>query len=287
MFKKRLSLVPLVVAAALLAVSTALAAAIDPTTRTVSTPTLVVDFSETNPEEIGYLSWNGSANLTNTGVADCGAPLEYFGNSWAAPDSADFVSLVGWGQSGSWASPNSRSVAVASASASASGCYGALDIPISTTYRFWDHGPAANRIQVQRKFDFGATPFTLDFRPYIPRLYPLDGYTQVLHPDAAGTTLLTQTPSLCPFGCQVADWNGAWFAMHNPATGQGLIVRHAPSAYAAALWVDEDLASYTNATGVLLVAPAGGFTGTVTEVEFLCFYDSSLWTPSLTLPPGC
>jgi hypothetical protein len=48
-----------------------------------------------------------------------------------------------------------------------------------------------------------------------------------------------------------------------------------------------DGGSATTASGVLLVAPPGGFTGTVVEVESLCFYDSSIWAPGLVLPPGC
>jgi hypothetical protein len=34
--------------------------------------------------------------------------------------------------------------------------------------------------------------------------------------------------------------------------------------------------------------PTAGFTGgLVTEVETLCFYNSTIWTPSLIPPPGC
>ncbi|GAB4479722.1 MAG: hypothetical protein Kow00124_25700 [Anaerolineae bacterium] len=287
MFRKRVLAAGLALAASLLLTGAVLAATIDSTNRTVSTSTLFIDFSDTNPEEISFISWNGSANLTATGVTHCGDPLEYFGNSWAAPDSAAFVSLVGWGQLGTWSSPNSKTVQIDSSSASASGCYGSLDIPVETRYRFWDRGPTANRIRVHRTFDFRMTALARDFRPYIPRLYPLDGFTEVYHPDASGTTLVTETPALCPFGCQVSDWDDTWFAVHNPTTGVGLIVRHAPSPYDVDLWVDEDGASYTNATGVLLLQPAGGFTDRVTDVQFLCFYDSTIWTPSLTLPPGC
>lgn len=287
MTRKRVSLFVVIIIALLLVVGTALAATIDPVARTVSTPKFFVDFSQTNPEEISYISWNGSGNLTNTGVTSCGDPLEYFGNSWAAPDSASFVSLVGWGQTGSWAAANPKTVGISSVSSSASGCFGASDIPISTKYQFWDKGPAANRIKVTRKFDFRGAPLTADFRPFIPRLYPLDGYREVYHPDASGGTLEVETPALCPFGCQISNWDSTWFAMHNPATGQGVIVRHGSSGYATALWVDEDLASFTNASGVQLLQPPGGFTGFVTDVQFLCFYDSTIWTPSLTLPPGC
>jgi hypothetical protein len=264
----------------------AAAVTVDPIGRTVSSSAFAVQFSTTNPEEITSLSWNGSANLTATGVNLCGDPLEYFGNSWAAPDSGDFKSLVGWGQSGTFAA-TSKGASIASASESSSGCYGAIDIPITTKYHFWDSGPAANRIKVDRGFDFRGSGFNQDFRPYIPRLYPMDGFSQVYYPDATGTALLSTPSVACPFGCQIGDWNDSWFAMHDPLTGNGLIVRQAPTAFDTDLWVDEDAASFTNSTGVLILSPPGGFTDKVQTNTFLCFYDSGIWAPALTLPPGC
>ena len=91
----------------------------------------------------------------------------------------------------------------------------------------------------------------------------------------------------CEFGCEVTNWDGTWFAVHNPVSGGGMIVRHSFSQYPVALWVDMDGGSATTASSVLLLQPAGGFTGTVVEVESFCLYDSSSWTPSLELPAGC
>jgi hypothetical protein len=84
----------------------------------------------------------------------------------------------------------------------------------------------------------------------------------------------------------VTDWNGTWFAIHNPETGMGMIVYHMPSPYPVALWIDEDGGSYTNSSSVLLLPPQGGFTGTVYENEYLYFYDSSSWVPSIKPPAG-
>jgi hypothetical protein len=269
--------------------ATVLAATIDPVNRTVTTSTLFVDWSETNPEEILDIRWNGSANLTNHAAASsCPSDLEYFGNSWVTQDEGTpsfvFFSLVGWGTTGTWTSPNSNRV---SANSISTGCFGSANLPIETNYHFFDRGAPVNRIMVQRRFTFGSVPFAYDVRPYIPRLYPKTAYTQVLHPNASNTVLVTEDVTLCDFGCRVDDWNDGWFAIHNPTTGQGLIVRRDRSAYDVALWVDQDDASFTNASSVLLLQPSGGFTGRVTEVEFLCFYDSGTWTPSLTLPAGC
>jgi hypothetical protein len=287
--KKKFSGITLgVLLISLLIVTTALAATIDPVNRTVTTGNFFVDWSDTNPEEIVNLQWLGSPNLTASAVSTCGDDLEYFGNSWVSEGEGTpsffFGSLVGWGTTGSWNAPNSKKIDIGSTS---SGCYGSAGIPVSTKYQFFDSGPAANRIKVQRKFDFGSTPYDHDVRPYIPRLTPMDGFTQVLHPDATGTSLVTETIAGCDFGCPVTDWDGSWFAIHDPATGQGMIVRRAASTVPAILWVDQDSASFTNASSVLMLAPAGGFTGKVSETEFFCFYNSSLWTPSTILPPGC
>lgn len=282
----KVALVLATVTGALLVAANVFAFSVDPSTRTVTAGAFTVQWSLSNPEEIVSLEWKGSPNLTNFAPVNCPGhgDLEYFGDSWGTGEGLDFVALVGWGTTGTWSSPTMNKVGVKS---SASGCFGTSGIPVQTTYRFWDQGAPANRIMVQRKIAFGATPFTHDFRPYIPRLYPRDSYSEVLHPNAAGTSLATETSADCEHGCDITDWDGSWFALHDPATGQGTIVRHAASPYPVALWVDQDAASSTTSSSVLLLQPDGGFTGNVVETEFLCFYDSGIWTPSLVLPPGC
>ncbi|MBP1704108.1 MAG: hypothetical protein H6Q38_3215 [Chloroflexi bacterium] len=106
----------------------------------------------------------------------------------------------------------------------------------------------------------------------------------MIHPDASGSVLITESTDACGYGCKVTDWDGTWFAIHDPATGMGMIVNHVASPFSVALWIDNDSGSFTNASSVLLLPPPGGFTGSVTETEYLYFYDSSTWTPSLILP---
>ena len=288
MNKKLLLTFITVLIASMWIVTMVFAATIDPVNRTVTTGNFFVDWSETNPEEIVNIQWMGSPNLTNSAFDVCGGNLEYFGNGWVSENEGTpsffFGSLVGWGTTGRWNTPNDKKVNVNSISA---GCFGSANIPITTKYQFYDLGDSANRIKVQRQFEFGAVPYTHDVRPYIPRLYPQTDFTQVLHPDRAGTTLVTETTEGCDFGCLVTNWNGSWFAIHNPETGLGMIVRRESSSIPAALWIDKDNASFTNSSSVLLLQPSGGFTGSVSETEFLCFYNSSLWTPSSVLPSGC
>ena len=257
-----------------------------PTSRTLEAGKLYVEWSDTNPEEVTYLSWKGSNNLVNTGSNPyCSGDLEYFGNSWVSENEGTpdffFASLVGWGTTGTWTGQTNTQVNIDSIS---SGCPGSADIPIHTQYQFIDGKP--DLIMIQRTFEFGEEPYAHNVRPFIPRLYPWNGFTQVPHPNATSDALVTETSStICAFGCIAESWDGSWFAIHNPVTGQGMIVQSLTDPIA--LWLDNDAASFTNSSSILLLQPAGGFTGTVTETEYLCFYDSNTWTPSLTLPDGC
>jgi hypothetical protein len=285
--RRRIATLAAVIALALIAGPVLGAPSVDPATRTAVVGPFVVRWSLANPEAITYLSWNNSVNLTNSWPhPNCptGGVHEYFGNSWGGGDDVSFLSPVGWGSAGQWAAHGSAGVDVASA---ASGCYGTIGIPVATSYGFFGATAALGRIQVERRFTFGTTPFASDLRPYIPRLYPLDRYTEVLFPNAAGTALLTRHGSDCGLGCKVPDWNGAWFAINDPVTGRGMIVRHEASTHPAALWLDEDGGSFTNASSVVLLQAGVGFTGTVVDRQVLCFYDPTVWVPSLTLPAGC
>ena len=266
-----------------------MATSFDPVDRTATSTNLSVDWDETNPEMIVDIRWKGSENLTNTAViGGCPDPLEFFGNSWVSIDEGTpefvFYSLVGWGTTGTWNDLGVSQVRIQSVS---EGCPASAGVPVMTQYHIFDSGPRADTMTVLRRFSFGREAFPYDLRPYIPRLYPSSSFSEIIHPNADGTALLTEVPNLCPFGCEVMDWDGTWFAIHNPTSGLGLIVVRQPSRYTASLWIDEDGASETTAPSVLLHAPDGGFRGNLTERETLCFYDDTTWIPSLTLPEGC
>ena len=270
---------------------------------TVTSPTFFVDWDTTSlgdPEQIDAINWMGGPNLTYVWPGG-GGDVEYFGNSWAPPEIA--VVLVGAGSTGAWAPGPNDSVDIMS--------IGPAGVGVHTNYKFFDTtNPPGNKIKVKREFMFGGTPFSHDFRPYMPRLHPRTDFTQVLHPNASHTSLEVEAVSNCEFGgsgtpgCLLDltssphSWNGNslsndnWFAIHNPVNGTGVIVRRDPTpSISVALWIDQDFGSLSNVSSVLLRQPGGGFTGTVTEVEFLCFYDSSTWPAAmqiaLTLPNGC
>jgi len=55
--------------------------------------------------------------------------------------------------------------------------------------------------------------------------------------------------------------------------------------------MDNDGGGDSNATSISLVEPAGGWTGTITETQWLCFYDRKTWPAASQaageLPKGC
>jgi hypothetical protein len=170
----------------------------------------------------------------------------------------------------------------------------AAQVPVRTRYRFFDHGPRANVIRLDREFNLEDQPLSSAFRPYIPRLSQSFGlgFDEVKYPTTGGV-LATVSVDLCPFGCTQSDWEPTqgWFAIHSPTTGQGVIVKRAPNGIMPQLRIDGDGASSTNASSFLLLPPTEGFTVEVAERMVLCFYDSTIWTTAdqqaLKLPAGC
>jgi hypothetical protein len=261
------------------------AAVVDPGGQTVAAGAFRVQWSPTDPEEIVDLSWNGSPNLTNVWThAFCpqGGDSEFFGNSWSAQGGTSLRTPVGWGSTGTWRALGDGAMI----DSAASGCFGTTGLPVRTSYHFFA-GAHDDHFRVQRRFSVGSEPLTVDLRPYIPRLYPRNDYSVVIHPNADGTALVTEIGNACEFGCQIANWNDTWFAIHDPVSGRGMIDRHGFSPDQVALWVDMDGGSQTASSSVILLAPPGGFTGTLADTETFCFYDSAGWSPSLALPSGC
>ncbi len=109
-------------------------------------------------------------------------------------------------------------------------------VAVTTTYSFDDTSANKDQFVVQRQFSFGQKPFDHDFRPYIPRFSLALGFTDVLYP-AIGGELASMDARNCPYGCTGpfpaqgaapldAQWDSSqqWYAIHNPATGQGVVV---------------------------------------------------------------
>ncbi len=263
-------------------------------------------------EAINEFYWMGGPNLTlASAIGSCNnGDVEYFGNAWAPPDpNSGGAVLVGGGTTGGrrmWTygqGNNSGSVLIASTSTACPPS--SAGVAVTTTYSFDDTVANKNQFVMQRQFSFGKKPFNHSFRPYIPRFSLGLGFTDVLYP-AIGGVLAGMDSRNCPTGCTGpfpapgaapldAQWDSSqqWYAIHNPATGQGVVVMRQRAVGAdgslvpSQLWIDFDGGSNTNSSSFLLMSPVGGFLGDVTEKETFCFYDQNSWTPSLTPPAGC
>jgi hypothetical protein len=124
-------------------------------------------------------------------------------------------------------------------------------------------------------------------RAYVPEMPK--AYSQVLHPDATGATLVTTDSTSSGASSAVTDWNHSWLAINNPSTNAGvLILRDSATANAQILLEDDGNA---DSSAVDLLKPVGGWMQAVTETEWLCFYDATSWPvmsrSASSLPAGC
>ena len=186
------------IAAVCLVAATAAFAQVEITPTSMTSPNLYIEWNANDPERIEVIKWNREGlngtepNLTTVGEFDQAPPpcfagiVEYFGNSLAPPDpNVGGKVFVGAGTTGvRMRGPDSKVVI----NSITNDCPPAsAGVAVNTLYKFWRGGQAANKMRVTRTFSF-EEPFDDDFRPYVPRLHPIESYSQVLHPDALGTT---------------------------------------------------------------------------------------------------
>jgi hypothetical protein len=116
----------------------------------------------------------------------------------------------------------------------------------------------------------------------------------VLYPDSTGKLAVSGVCDNCtPLGSSA--WGGGWFADNSSASNSGLLVlRAATDQPGAELELDQDGISGSNNTAIDLPQPSGGWSTSITETEYLCFYDAKSWPVSkrqpgkaVTLPAGC
>jgi hypothetical protein len=160
----------------------------------------------------------------------------------------------------------------------------------TTTYTLGAFAAGKSAMKIKRTFAFGPDGVNLadNLRAYVPRISIIK-YPKVLYPDTAGAvqsvTVLTCSPN-----CTAPTWNGTWVA-DDDGMGNGIVLIRDKSSKAAAkigiLWGD---LSNSNSTSILLMRPAGGWRGKLTETEWLCFYDPTSWPVdqrAKSLPKGC
>ena len=282
--------------------SAAVAITINTTTHTVTTTKFAIQFGNkttnppNDPERIDSLTWKNShgvvsGNLATRGGSSCGDSSEYWGESYASTE-GQAPGLVVGGSAGTFTSPAAGQVTIKTNTSTTCGTH----IPVTTTYAFFGPGPHANEIKIVRKIPFGTHPFVNPsqegLRVYVPRM-PIGTYGQVLYPDSSHRLVASPVCDNCtPLGSSA--WGGRWFADNGAANSGLLVLRASTDQPGAELEIDEDLASGSNNTAIDLPQPAGGWKASITETEYLCFYDTTTWPLShrqvgkaVTLPAGC
>ena len=270
---------------------------------TVSTSKFEIDFGDDGGtvEWVRELKWRNSAGTLSgdltaeSGVAGgvCGgAPGEFWGQSYGNEDFKG-PGPVATGAHGNWGARGSRSVEINSVLSTV--CSGDTPgIPVRTRYTFFDSGPEANMIRVERRWSFAANQLSTNpaqgMRTYVPR-FPTGTHNQEIYPNQAETAL--NTDGIGEVLRNGTAWNQRWFAINSSATNSGVLILRDPASTApASLRIDYDGNSGSNNSGISLDRPQpGGWLAPITETEYLCFYDSTSWPVAerspTRLPDGC
>lgn len=269
-------------------------------TDTVVTPRFELDFGDAaaNVEWLQSVKWRPNAaaafgaNLASAGGGGCGdAATEFWGQSYGNADGQGPGPVIA-GSRGSWDLRGRRTVEIESVAPEA--CSGDTPpIPVRTRYSFFDEGPSANAIRMERRWSFSPTqePYAVQgIRALVPRL-PSGTYNQEIYPDGTGTLVTTGLCNVCIV--TGAGWNGKWVALDSSSTHAGLmVIRAAGNPSPASVTLDYDGSSGSNNTGISLDRPLpNGWLAPLTETEFLCFYDATTWPvaerTATRLPDGC
>ncbi len=233
--------------------------------------------------------FNYAANEPSSGTYACGDPGEFFGEAEGYPDVSQPPRMVAGGEHTHYnATVNRRFVAAtAKIDTRMVTCPGVeLDGLTRTIYRLnFDHLDA---LMVERTFRFKSGLGVLantGLRAYVPRV--VSNFPYVLLPNTGGKIVTYDSRNCIAAPCTVTDWNGAWFADDSGFDSGVIVIRASSSATPAFVGIQYGGASNANFTSIVLQQPAKGWSGIVTETEYLCFYNYLTWNQSATLPTQC
>ena len=269
----------------------------------LATPKFGSETLTTNDKDrVNSISWINSAGVNTGNLAanfsgvSCGDLSFSWGDSYAATYGVDLYTIFG-GVVSQWKheEPGLSGIARTTGEPSCGYTWAAV---VTTGYKLYTSSSLANALRVERNFHFlpNAPNEISDLRAYVPRM-PFIPYRTVLYPGTDGL-VHSYDSGQCVYPCQLSGWSGTWFA-DDDGHGDGLVVvRDRSSTWPAVIVVDNDDggplgndATGANATSISLVQPAGGFTGEITEAEWLCFYDRTSWPATARnagqLPTGC
>ena len=162
---------------------------------------------------------------------------------------------------------------------------------VASTYTVSGSAKQINLLKVSRVFTFNnsGSGANANLRAFMPRL-PDSIYDTVLVPNASNA-IQTYSASSCGGTCQPSSWNGKWLADDDGSGNGVMIIRSPTSSRPAQVDIDSDGSSNSDVSAIALTPPSGGWSGKVTETEYLCFYDPASWTAADRsngkYPTGC
>ncbi len=258
--------------------------------------------SEVDENRIDSLTWEpvGSnvpfaVNEPTNGPIACGDPEEFYGQAEGYPNASLPPRMVIGGQRTAYSQlENLRLRAV-----TAKTFTGTVTCPsvhedglTRTEYAVRQEFPGSFKVTRTFRFNSGlGIVQNTGFRPFMPRS-GLSFFKYVLVPNSTGQLITYDVSNCVSAPCSITDWNGVWFA-HDDGYGDGMfIIRDSSSTTPAFVGIQSGGLSNSNFSSVVLVQPAKGWSGTLTETEYVCFYNQNLWPnhgptlPSLCVPPA-
>lgn len=264
---------------------------------------IAITFHADGPQQtadiVDSVTWVKSDRTTTSNLAmqsdgsltHCGEPGEFFGQSYGDSEGSG-LRMVTEAASSEWTSKSATSGVSRISSPPPSIQCGELSGRTTTTYTLGVSKAAISEMKITRVFKFDAVGAQQKegLRAYVPRV-DRQKYSTVLYPDKAGSVQIADFAH-CARACPIDDWNGVWVADEDDQGNGIVLIRDTSSKWPAEIAVDYDTGSSSNATSILLMLPATGWTGTLTETEWLCFYDATSWPKAQRdtgnqLPAGC
>jgi hypothetical protein len=232
-------------------------------------------------------NFNYAATEPAGGPSACRDPDEFFGQAEGYPDVTKPPLMVGGGTHASYVSATQGTIADAKTFTGLVTCPAVHEDGLTRTIYTLSTEYAAS-VKIQRTFRFhtglGIVSNT-GLRAYIPRFLGI--YHYVLVPNNEGKVVKYDASSCTLSPCAIIDWNGTWFA-EDDGDNEGPIVIRDPSATTPAfIGMQSGGLSNANFTSIVLAQPSTGWSGIVTETEYVCFYNYLTWNQGITLPPNC
>jgi hypothetical protein len=243
-----------------------------------------------------YYNYNFAATEPSGGASHCHDPDEFFGQALGYPDTTQAPMMVAAGERGTWTSVASKNGLATEAEiyTDISTCAGVV-LNGTTRTNYLLRNPLENgdntsdAIKVERIFRFKpglGVVANSGLRAYVPRVVSALHY--VLVPNMAGQLVRYDANNCTATPCTVTDWDGTWIADDNGSNQGIVIIRATPSTLPAFVGIQSGGLSNANFSSIVLPQPAGGWSGFVTETEYICAYNGDVWIPTPgTLPRLC